>query len=98
MRRSGKSRFVRSHRHAYRMELVLEFGASVPAAEAKELARKILESLRVTTASVPGAELLKSGRLVCHDLQRVLPIVLPPSPPMPPPRRVGRASRPPGPD
>jgi hypothetical protein len=68
-RRSG---FQRSARHAYMMELELEFGRAIPAQRAKEVARRVTDALRLSRAEVGQLEGLTGCRLVCHPLRKVL--------------------------
>ena len=77
MRRNKRSPFRSSKRHKYAMELILDFDEAVPANRADEVARRILESVRVSTTGIEAADTPTSCRLVSHTTRQSLRLAPP---------------------
>ena len=74
--RSRGSRFRASDRHAYRLELQLEFAAHLGAIDAGQVARRIIEALRMSPIHITDSRGLKECRVICHDLRAAIPLAI----------------------
>lgn len=64
--------------HAFRLELSLDFVAPVSSEQARQVARRLLESLRIEAQPAVGgvSDLdLRACRLTCHDLRQVITLL-----------------------
>jgi len=73
-RRAKPSRFRRSDRHSYRLELVLQFGEPVAAHDAGQMARRITDAIRVSAVDEDVLAGLENCQLICHEMRKVIPL------------------------
>lgn len=68
--------FQAAEKHAFRLELQLDFDRTTGATDARQVARRVVEALRLSEVKVPDTDHLAECRLVCHDLRSVLSLTL----------------------
>lgn len=69
-----------SDSHDFRLALSLDFVAPVSREQARQVARRLLESLRIEAQPAAGAVSdpdLRACRLTCHDLRQVIKLLPP---------------------
>jgi hypothetical protein len=71
------TKFYHSTRHHYHFEIVLEFGSALSGVEAKEVARRIVESIQVSLPESQELQDLQSCRLLFPELGQLLSVDLP---------------------
>ena len=64
--------YAQSERHVVPLELVLECDGPLPAHQAREVARRLLESLRVSAPDAAAPARLRDSRIICHALRQVV--------------------------
>jgi hypothetical protein len=74
MHTRSNARFHTASRHTYRVELQLDFAAPVTAARAKEVARRIMDGLKLSADPPVSDAGLTDAELICHTLHRMLPL------------------------
>jgi len=74
MRRRTVSQYSKSETHVYRLELHLQFEEATPAHDARQVARRVTEALRlptITDGAFPG---LKRSMIISHDMKKAIPL------------------------
>jgi hypothetical protein len=77
MRPRRPSGYASANRHTCRLELVLEFDGATSVNDAREVTRRVMDALQLSTDLAQGMGRLNSARIICHDLRRTIPLRLP---------------------
>ncbi len=75
--RKQKARFIQKTEARYPMQFVLEFTRPVSLADQKQIARRVMDRLRLDLAELPDSGPLAGVKITCSGLSRVIKAELP---------------------